>query len=329
MKKIITLMLAAIVAVLTLSSCASVAAPEHEAAPPAGAEASGFEISAERSSGIRLTTEEVAPTAASSGYTLTATLEPEGSSADLLNWELSFVNPSSSWASGKSAGSYVTMTVSGFTATLSCKAAFGEPMTVTVSVKSDSTIKASCRLEYRQKLTFKYFSIGGIRFSSGGTFYYENGLRLAECRFFPMVRNLSETFTFVFSCSEVYTKTAYSPSFAAVIEPTEVFTRWMSNNEYTGVAKSFSMNENNITNSTTSDGARKYTGKINDFFNINWACEVIGGEVTDEQINNFWTALDGTIKGETSNTVWYNLKLFTGETFPIVLDFGSLQGVTE
>lgn len=318
MKKIITLMLAAIVAVLTLSSCASVAAPEHEAAPPAGAETSGFEISAERSSGIRLTSEEATP-AASSGYTLTATLEPEGSSADLLNWELSFVNPSSSWASGKSVGSYVTMTVSGFTATLSCKAAFGEPMTVTVSVKSDSTIKASCRLEYRQKMTFKYFSIGGIRFSSGGTFYYENGLRLAECRFFPMVRNLSETFTFVFSCSEVYTKTAYSPSFAAVIEPTEVFTRWMSNNEYTGVAKSFSMNENNITNSTTSDGTRKYTGKINDFFNTNWACEVIGGEPSEEQINSFWSGVDGNV----SVGAWYNVSLF-GNTFPILLDFGAL-----
>ena len=64
---------------------------------------------------------------ASEGITLTATVSPETADNKAVDWSVSFVNPSSSWASGKSVTDYVTVTPTSdgaLTANVNCLKAF-------------------------------------------------------------------------------------------------------------------------------------------------------------------------------------------------------------
>lgn len=92
---------------------------------------------------------------ADSAYRLTATITPsyaEGSVA----WSVAFKNPNSTWASGKTVTNYVTVTPSSdnpLVATVECKKAFGEQIIVTVQSTSASSVKATCSVDYRKKIT--------------------------------------------------------------------------------------------------------------------------------------------------------------------------------
>ena len=60
---------------------------------------------------------------------------------------MSFVNPSSSWASGKTVTDYVTVTPTSdgaLTANVECKQAFGEQIKVTVTSRENTNVYASC-----------------------------------------------------------------------------------------------------------------------------------------------------------------------------------------
>ena len=73
---------------------------------------------------------------ASDGITLTATVSPETADNKAVDWAASFVNPSSSWASGKTVTDYVTVTPTSdgaLTANVNCLKAFGEQIKVTVT----------------------------------------------------------------------------------------------------------------------------------------------------------------------------------------------------
>ena len=91
---------------------------------------------------------------AENAYTLTATIEPENASNKAVDWSVEFVDPSSSWASGKSVTDYVTVTPTSdgaLTATVANLGAFGEQIKVTVTSRDNPEATAECMVEYQQK----------------------------------------------------------------------------------------------------------------------------------------------------------------------------------
>lgn len=110
---------------------------------------------------------------AESAYMLTATIEPENASNKAVDWSVEFVDPSSSWASGKSVTDYVTVTPTSdgaLTATVANLGAFGEQIKVTVTSRDNPEAKAECTVDYAQKVTDGMsLSIGGIPLELGGS----------------------------------------------------------------------------------------------------------------------------------------------------------------
>ena len=92
---------------------------------------------------------------ASEGITLTATVSPETADNKVVDWAVSFVDPSSSWASGKTVTDYVTVTPTSdgaLTANLNCLKAFGEQIKVTVTSRVNPEAKAECTLDYARRI---------------------------------------------------------------------------------------------------------------------------------------------------------------------------------
>lgn len=92
---------------------------------------------------------------ASDGITLTATLSPETADNKAVDWAVSFVNPSSSWASGKTVTDYVTVTPTSdgaLTANVNCLQAFGEQIKVMVTSRVNPEAKAECSLDYARRI---------------------------------------------------------------------------------------------------------------------------------------------------------------------------------
>lgn len=96
-------------------------------------------------SGVKVMSAKIAPenyaangvsAQAETAYTLTATVLPEKASNKAVDWAVSFVNPSSAWATGKTVTDYVTVTPTAdgaLTANVECLQAFGEQIKVTVT----------------------------------------------------------------------------------------------------------------------------------------------------------------------------------------------------
>ena len=92
---------------------------------------------------------------ASEGITLTATVSPETADNKAVDWAVSFVDPSSSWASGKTVTDYVTVTPTSdgaLTANVNCLKAFGEQIKVTVTSRVNPEAKAECTLDYARRI---------------------------------------------------------------------------------------------------------------------------------------------------------------------------------
>lgn len=93
--------------------------------------------------------------AVSDGITLTATVSPKTADNKAVDWAVSFVNPSSSWASGKTVTDYVTVTPTSdgaLNATVNCLKAFGEQIKVTVTSRVNPEAKAECTLDYARRI---------------------------------------------------------------------------------------------------------------------------------------------------------------------------------
>lgn len=92
---------------------------------------------------------------ATEGITLQATIAPETAENKTVDWSVSFVNPSSAWASGKTASDYVTVTPTSdgaLTATVNCLKAFGEQIKITVTSRANEYAKADCILDYARRI---------------------------------------------------------------------------------------------------------------------------------------------------------------------------------
>lgn len=92
---------------------------------------------------------------AAEGITLQATITPDTADNKAVDWNVSFVNPSSSWASGKTVSDYVTVTPASdgaLTATVNCLKAFGEQIKITVISRANEYAKAECTLDYARRI---------------------------------------------------------------------------------------------------------------------------------------------------------------------------------
>ena len=85
-----------------------------------------------------------------------ATITPDDAANKAVDWTIAFVNASSAWASGKTATNYITAeptTDGALTATVTCKAAFGEQIKITVTSRYNPDASASCTVDYKQQFT--------------------------------------------------------------------------------------------------------------------------------------------------------------------------------
>lgn len=108
---------------------------------------------------------------AEDAYTLTATVLPADASNKALDWSVSFVNASSSWAKGKTVTDYVTVTPTSdgaLTATVENLGAFGEQIQVRATSRNNPDAYATCTVDYLQKTTSYGFSVDGEELSADG-----------------------------------------------------------------------------------------------------------------------------------------------------------------
>ena len=92
---------------------------------------------------------------ASGGIKLKATVKPESAGNKNVDWSVAFVNPSSSWASGKNVADYITVTPESdgaLIATVNCLKAFGEQIKITVTSRANPLAKAECTLDYARRI---------------------------------------------------------------------------------------------------------------------------------------------------------------------------------
>lgn len=92
--------------------------------------------------------------------TLTALYEPAGTTNQQTNWSVSFSNPSSAWATGKTVTDYVTVTSTGVnTAEVTCLQAFGERIIVTATSAVDSSVSATTTVDFEKKFEDVKFTL--------------------------------------------------------------------------------------------------------------------------------------------------------------------------
>ena len=108
---------------------------------------------------------------AESAYILSATILPSDAGNQELDWTITWVNPNSTWAKGKTVTDYVTVvpvTAGAKTATVSCFQAFGEQIKITVKSKGDYSKFANCMVDYAQRVENVQLNFGNVPINLGG-----------------------------------------------------------------------------------------------------------------------------------------------------------------
>ncbi len=258
---------------------------------------------------------------AESAYTLNATITPENAPNKNLTWVLSFANPSSSWANGKTPTDYVTVSSSGLRAILSCKKAFGEPIVVTATSDANNTKSATCRLNYKQKITDVTFSFGTMTYSPmDGNFFHNTGLRLADCKIFPtFARNITVDYSVEITRSTVYTVAAGNTSVRFEMLPSKTFTDLLKNLGY---------NVSGLLTYTFAENTDN-SGTVEHYFDAGWAESITGAPLTAETKNELINYIGGKCG------VYYQLFCYAGDLaepvhiYNIYLDFNDVNSEFE
>lgn len=109
----------------------------------------------------------------------TATITPSDATNQQVNWSVAFKNAGSEWANGKNISDYVTVTPTSdgsLYADVTCKAAFGEQIILTVTSRDNAEAKAIATVDYRKKVIACEIKLNGsdsdvVDFSLAGTSY--------------------------------------------------------------------------------------------------------------------------------------------------------------
>ena len=97
-------------------------------------------------------------------YTITATVTPSNATDKSVDWAMSWTNPDSDWATGKTVTDYIVLTPESdgaLVATAECVQAFGEQIIVSIVCCENPELKANCTLDYKQKVTDVQLSLSG------------------------------------------------------------------------------------------------------------------------------------------------------------------------
>ena len=114
-------------------------------------------------SGMVFATPTALSETANEGITLEASVEPSYATKIAVDWIVSFTNPESEWATGKSVTDYVTVTPTedgSLTATLECLQPFGEQIIVKVVLRENAEISDTCPLEYMRRVESVSLRVG-------------------------------------------------------------------------------------------------------------------------------------------------------------------------
>ena len=98
-------------------------------------------------------------TVSSSPITLEATITPDTATDKSVKWSVSFVNPSSEWATDKTVTDYVSVSSSGLTCTVTCHQAFGEQIKITVTSNDNPEATDSCVVDYLKRIEDVTFTL--------------------------------------------------------------------------------------------------------------------------------------------------------------------------
>ena len=94
----------------------------------------------------------------------TATITPSNATNQNVDWAVAFKNAGSEWATGKDIANYVTVTPTSdgaLTATVTCKAAFGEQIELTVTSRSNPEAYAVANVDYAKRLQSASVTVSG------------------------------------------------------------------------------------------------------------------------------------------------------------------------
>ena len=163
-------------------------------------------------SGVKVMSAKIAPenyaangvsAQAETAYTLTATVLPEKASNKAVDWAVSFVNPSSAWATGKTVTDDVTVTPTAdgaLTANVECLQAFGEQIKVTVTSRNNAEATATCLVDYAERVAGYTLTLtnGGVTISSSDPEYTVTGnssVSISKGEYTKTVGTIEENFT--------------------------------------------------------------------------------------------------------------------------------------
>ena len=107
--------------------------------------------------------------------TITATVSPDNSADNTgLDWSMTFKNPSSAWATGKTLSDYMTLTPSGTDAagskkvSVKCLKPFGEQVVITATSQDNPEVTASCTADFAQRIESAALKFGDLNVNLGG-----------------------------------------------------------------------------------------------------------------------------------------------------------------
>lgn len=92
---------------------------------------------------------------AETAYTITATVTPANANNAVLDWSVAWQN-ADEWSNGKTVTDYVTVTTTdddGLIANVECLQAFGTPIIITVSIRSNPSVYATVAVDYARSVT--------------------------------------------------------------------------------------------------------------------------------------------------------------------------------
>ncbi len=109
---------------------------------------------------------------AQTAYTVTATITPANAANKKVDWSLTFSNTNSAWSTGKKVTDYVTVTPASdgaLTATVQCKAAFGDKVNLVVKSRENAMATATVSIGYRQRIESWDVTINNVKFTTGSS----------------------------------------------------------------------------------------------------------------------------------------------------------------